>query len=323
MRIFAKVLPRVLKKKYEENMLYARIKDTEKTIGFLIFNGLIFSLVVGVILFQFISILLTVLFTIVFFLFIEIFFYYSLVLKADAISKKMEEVLPDALQLMASNLRAGMTTERALLLSSRDEFGELKYEIDRVGREIATGKGVIESLKAMAKRFRSEKLKKSIQLISSGLSAGGELAPLLEQISSNLRESEFVDKKIRTNILMYVIFIFVSVGVGAPALFGLSSFLIEVLTQQLSGINVPETASSTIPFGLSTVNVSPETILIYLLILLATTSILGSLILGLISSGEEKAGIKYIPFLLALSISLFFLIRVIVKNTLSGLLGFG
>src|SRR3989344_9108556 len=39
--------------------------------------------------------------------------------------KKMETVFPEFLELVSSNLRAGMTIDRALLLSSREEFSPL------------------------------------------------------------------------------------------------------------------------------------------------------------------------------------------------------
>src|SRR3989338_10958147 len=43
-------------------------------------------------------------------------------LKVSARINKMELVFPDFIELMASNLRAGMTIDSALLLSSRKEF---------------------------------------------------------------------------------------------------------------------------------------------------------------------------------------------------------
>ncbi|MBU2497248.1 MAG: type II secretion system F family protein [Nanoarchaeota archaeon] len=321
MRVLAKIIPSKLKRKYEENALYARIKDPERAIGFSIFNGFVLAIIFALIFSRFFNIIITISFGIVIFFFIEVFFYYSFVLRADNVAQKIEKILPDVLQFMASNLRAGMTTEKALLLSSRDEFGLLKKEIDRIGREIATGKGIIPALESMANRFKSEKLKKSVQLIGSGLSAGGELAPLLEQISSNLRESDFVEKKVRSNVLMYVIFIFVAVAVGAPALFGLSSFLVEVLTSQITNIEIP--AASQLPVSISGVSINPQFILIYLTALIIVTCILGSLVIGLISKGEEKEGIKYIPFMLSVALIIFFATRYIVKNMLAGLFGMG
>src|SRR5690349_7842694 len=54
--------------------------------------------------------------------------------------KKMEEVFPDFIELVSSNLRSGMTTDKALLLSSRKEFYPLDLEILALGKDITTGK---------------------------------------------------------------------------------------------------------------------------------------------------------------------------------------
>ena len=45
-------------------------------------------------------------------------------------TERIEQALPDMLQLIASNLRAGMTPYHAMKLASRDEFGPLKEEMD-------------------------------------------------------------------------------------------------------------------------------------------------------------------------------------------------
>src|SRR3989338_8958155 len=50
--------------------------------------------------------------------------------------KRIEEVFPDFLQLMSSNLRAGMTIDRAILMSTRPEFNPFDEEILKTGRDI-------------------------------------------------------------------------------------------------------------------------------------------------------------------------------------------
>ena len=74
----------------------------------------------------------------------------------------------------------------------------------------------------MSDRIDSEKISKVITLIISGLKAGGNISDLLEQTSKNMKEKEIIEKKAASSILMYVIFIFFAVGIGAPLLFGLS-----------------------------------------------------------------------------------------------------
>ena len=82
MRILAKVVPRKLKQKYEANAKYARMKDVERAVGFFIFNGLLLSLVLAFIASRFFSIYAALLAFFIIFIFIEMFFYYSLVFMA-------------------------------------------------------------------------------------------------------------------------------------------------------------------------------------------------------------------------------------------------
>ena len=66
-------------------------------------------------------------------LLIYLFIYFRKILIISARVKKVEAIFPDFLQLMASNLRAGMTIDRAILTSSRPEFAPLDEEIVTTG----------------------------------------------------------------------------------------------------------------------------------------------------------------------------------------------
>lgn len=245
------------------------------------------------------------------------YFYFLNQLKKYRRIKKIEEVFPDFLQLMSSNLRAGITIDRSMLLSVREEFDPLDKEIQKAGREIATGKSMETSLLNMAERIGSEKIRKTILLIISGMRAGGNLATLLEQTATNMRENLFIEKKAASNVLMYVIFIFVAVAAGAPALFGLSTVLVEILTNLLSGI--PDVGSVSLPFTLSAISVSVTFIKYFALTFIVVIDLLAALVLGLVSKGEEKEGIKYFPFILVISLVIFFVIRVLLLKVMAGL----
>jgi len=49
------------------------------------------------------------------------------------------------------------------------------------------------------------------------------------------------------------------------------------------------------------------------------SSVMGSMIIGLISKGKKQAGLKYIPILMILTISLFFIVRSVISGLLGGL----
>ena len=224
--------------------------------------------------------------------------------------RKMEQVFPDFIELMASNLRAGMTVDKALLLSSRKEFAPLDAEIFSLGKDIVTGIDMSVALKKLADRIDSEKIRRTITLIITGLNSGGNLSVILEETAVNMREKNFVEKKAASNVLMYVIFVFFAVAVGAPALFGLSSVLVEVLSKILADIPAQSTAMD-FPFTLTKINVSTTFIFYFSLVFLLVIDVLASFVLGLVMKGNEKEGVKFMVPMVVLSLSIYLASRFI------------
>lgn len=251
---------------------------------------------------------------------ILLYAYFKKVLKRRARIKKLEEVFPDFLQLMSSNLRAGMTIDRAMMLSSRPEFAPLDDEILQTGKDITTGKSIEMSLLDMSKRINSEKINKTILLIISGIRAGGDLAVLLDETAVYMRERGFVEKKASSSVLMYVIFIFLAVSIFAPALFSLSTVLVEILEEILSGIPTDLPTNVSAPFTLSKLNISITFIKYFSIAFMLTIDLLSSLVLGLVNKGDEKEGLKYFPAILVISVFIFFFARILIANFLGDLL---
>jgi len=320
-RYFTKFIPKKIRNNYINLIKYSDTRQNPlKVVGFLIAFGLLLSTTL--------SFYIMVLFDIDFifsfvgiFIFFEILIYLIYLLRADSKARFVENILPDVLQLMSSNLRAGLTIDRALLSSSREEFGPFQKEINIIGKEITLGKEFDESLLHMAKRIKSEKLHKTVELIVSGIRSGGHIAELLEQTAKNLRREDLVEEKIRANAMMYVIFIFVAVCFGAPALFGLSSFLVEVLTTTLGEVSMPDSMSGQMGISMGNVNIGINFVILFSVVFLICSSIFGGMILGLISKGKAKDGIRYIPFLITASLGVFFMARLLMTGLLSGFFG--
>jgi len=244
---------------------------------------------------------------------IIIYFYFSDFLRETARVKKIEKIFPDFLQLMSSNLRAGMTIDKAILLSSREEFSPLDKEIWKTGKDITTGKEIEISLRELAGRINSEKINKTILLIISGIRAGGNLSILLDETAANMREREFVEKKAASNVLMYVIFIFLAVAIFAPALFSLSNVLVNTLNNLMKDIS-PGDIPKNLPISFSGISIDADFIKYFSIVFIIAIGLLASLVIGLVSKGEEKEGIKYFPIILLLSLSTFFILKIIITK---------
>lgn len=313
-RIFARLYPRFLKENIKALILYSNIKIKEEEFtGLIVISSFCLALLMAFLIPIFEK--FAILSFIVFFIIFQFLYYIALVLMADKKAKFVENILPDCLQLTASNLRAGFTTERAFLLSARPEFGFFAEELTLLGKKIASGKSLESAMLDMTKKIKSDKFQKTFSLIIRGVDSGGELASLLSQTAQNLRNQEIVEAKIRASVYMYFIFIFTAICFAAPILFGLSSFLVEVITTQIPVLEVPTGIQA--PIQISRPEITLSFVIYFVVAILVTLCISGSLILGSIKGGGIKSGLKYIPILLMSSLGLFFIIRTVIRNVFS------
>jgi len=320
MLLIARLYPEKLRTSYKQLLDYAAISTPlERYLTLIFFATIAGATVIAFFASLFLSLNFIFLFIICLFL-AHLVAHSWLSLNAEARGKFVEDLLPDLLQLMASNLRAGYTLDRALLLAARPEFGSFKDEINRAGKDVATGTDFNDALIEMSQRIKSDKLQKSVKLIVAGQKSGGSLVDLLSQSATNLRQQKMIDERIRSNVLVYVIFIFAAIGFGAPVLFSLSSFLIDIMKNVFAQIDLPDTTGNIdIPISFSEVTLEPSFVMQYVILSMIVTSIMGSMIIGLISKGKKQAGLKFIPILIILTISLFFIVRSVISTLLGGL----
>ncbi|MDD1444136.1 hypothetical protein MEO93_28115, partial [Dolichospermum sp. ST_sed3] len=92
-----------------------------------------------------------------------------------------------------------------------------------------------------------------------------------------------------------------------------------VLTNILSDIP-PVKSSINMPFTLSKISISVQFTKYFSLMFIIVIDILASMVLGLVSKGEEREGLKFLPAILIMSISVFYISRFFVANFLGDLL---
>jgi flagellar protein FlaJ len=314
MEIYAtlvRLFPRKIIKSYHQMMLWSTIKtEPNKLLGFFLLFAITASLYLGTLVGMFVPWMPYPISVVIAFLILLAIFYFRIVFSVDAKAKFAETVLPDALQLMSSNIRAGLTTDKALLLAARPEFGPLAEEIRRVGKETMTGTNLSDALVKMNNRIRSENLVKTVDLIVNSIKSGGKLADLLDQTSGDLRDQQMIQKEISASVLMYALFIFIAIALAAPLLFAMSSFLVKMLTMMSGKIasSMPSDSAimSNAPISVSNVSISSDFLLMYSVMSLLVSGFFGSLTIGLILKGNAREGLKFAPILIIISLALFF-----------------
>ena len=309
--------PKRVIEKYKNLMIYADLKtDYTRFLNFIIIFGLGVSVGFGAFLTVFLNapITYTPFIALAIYGLFHLLFYLWLTIKADGKGREIEKVLPDALQLMAMNLKAGMTTERAILLAARPEFGAFEQELSKVTKQVLAGADIKEALTDMTKRIKSEKFERTISLLVEGMNAGGELSDLLNQSAEDIRNQKIIEGEIQANVMMYAIFIFFATAVGAPMLYSISTFLVGVLGEQFSRFSVSQTVSTGISFFQGSISLKNEFLLMYALLSLTITAFFSSMIIGIIKSGKEKDGLKLFPVILLCSFIVFGAVRFFVSG---------
>jgi len=248
----------------------------------------------------------------------------SVIFIADSRAEEIEKILPDALQLMGANIRAGMTIDRAIWLSARPEFGVFEDEIKRVGAKTVAGKPIEKALMEMTKRIKSDILEKTVKLIIEGIAAGGEIANLMEEIANNIRVTRSLKKEIKSSVVTYSIFILFAAVIGAPALFSIGLFFVETMTklwtpEVLGGVEAGSGFAGGGFFSKATgPQVTPTQLFWFAIASLMVMTFFGSLIIGLIQSGKEKIGLKFIPLLMSGAIIVFFVVHFVISLIFGG-----
>ena len=272
-------------------------------------------------------------------------FYVYLVLVADSRASQVEQVLPDALQLISANIRAGMTIDKAIWLCARPEFGPLEKELKRMAADTMAGKPITDSLLAVTRRVKSVLLDRAILLLVQGIRLGGTLASLLLEISNDIRTSQALRREIDAATATYTFFIIFASVVAAPALFAVSTFYVQATTKILTN-----QASSSVAVGGSTTKtgtigglgggktptgiggststggasagsgLTPDELFFYALTSITVSTSFGALIIGMIRYGEAKRGIKFIPLFVLPALGIYVGVLSVISSALGSVI---
>ena len=233
--------------------------------------------------------------------------YFYLDLKIFYRTRKMEEELPDFLQVLSSNLKGGLTFERALWSAVKPRFGVLGSEMAKASKKVMTGYEVSKALTELSDKYDSLLLSRTVDLMVSEIDSGGNVAALLDRIADNLKDLKELKNELSASAIAYIIFISVIVIVISPLLFALSFHLLTLILKFVGQLASATQRASNLPFTFSKVNINPGNFKIFSMIAITIISFFSSLIVSIVEKGDIKSGVKYVPIYIFGSILMYLL----------------
>jgi len=253
--------------------------------------------------------------------------YLLLIYWADKRRNDLEKDLPDALLLISSYVKAGGTIDWAIGSVLHHVYGPLKEEFNETARQLASGASIETAMLELATRNDSPLLRNLSDLVLFGIRAGGEMTDLLTDIAMEIRMTQTLQAEIEAQVSTYKMFFTITILVVAPVLLAVATNFLGVakgfgrMFQEEMSSGGEMTGSSMITgaqAGLAgalmekiqkgqiggLISVQDMELFSYCLCILSSIS--ASALLGVIAKGEEKAGLRYIPLFVIVSVTVFF-----------------
>ncbi|MBI4017897.1 MAG: type II secretion system F family protein [Candidatus Aenigmarchaeota archaeon] len=234
-------------------------------------------------------------------------------------AREVEDMLPEALELLSSNLKAGLPLKESLQMLMSEEFGQLGVEMSSAATEMSTGTPIVEALKSTRFHVASELYGKTIETLSRSVESGVNMDRICGELARNINDLHNIRRDIRASTVTYTLFLSFAALIASPILFALSTFLTEASTQIFSAAS-ETTGGGGAPLGLlsfSTTLPPIDLLRNFFLVAIAITSIFTSLGVGIVREGSVRVGLRYMPIFLIVSFVVYF----IAKSAVTSIVG--
>ena len=214
-------------------------------------------------------------------------------------SKKEEEISGMFLEFsrnLAESVATGTPISKSIVNMSKKDYKSLNPHIRKMSNQITLGIPVNIAMKTFADDVDNSVIKRAVALIREAEKAGGEIDYILGSVASSISEIEKLKKERKAaiyNLIVqgYIIF-FIFIGIML-----VMEFKILPLTYGTESIGSPFGGGdlTSIGAGISapSTKLSPEQISRMFLYLLLTQGFFAGLVIGKLSEGSLKSGIKH------------------------------
>jgi flagellar protein FlaJ len=244
--------------------------------------------------------------------------------------KEMEEKFPVFLRDIIESLSAGLPLHKAVISSSKVDYGRLSEEIRKMSNQLSWGLPLQKVLDQFADRVRSSKrMFTSIKIINESYQSGGDVVSILSTVAdhSNLLEDAERERKALLNqyvVLMYAISILFIVIVVAINKLMLPIFQTTSATSEVSqALGMSNPCDACYGFDCTVCkfyeaasvhmfSIDPNSVASYYISLFFFMSVVQAIFSGLVAGqiGENSltAGIKHSLILVSITVVAFYLL---------------
>lgn len=201
--------------------------------------------------------------------------------------RRKEELYTEFLFKLSELMRGGLDPIKSVTELSKSDLGELTPHIRLAATSMMFGKTFEEAMDAMAESLGSELISRYTELLIVASYSGGSVADLILKASEDMREILEIEREKEGNLSQYTFIFYFAQGINAFIAYTLATSLLPFLqslgAQTLFGVN-------------ALANLDFRHGFFHLLII---NAFFGGLIIGKITEGEARYGLKHASVLIA------------------------
>jgi flagellar protein FlaJ len=206
--------------------------------------------------------------------------------------REKEEKFLEFSRDLVENVRSGTPVSKGIMNLSNRNYGSLTPHVGKLANQLSIGITLTTALKTFAKDTKSKVISRAAGLISEAERAGGQIETILESVANSVSQIEQLRKErkaavsnlITQGYMIFIIFIIIML---------VMEFKILPLVTDLGGGSGLQSKA---------VEVSSDDFSTPLFVMLLVQSFFAGLVIGKISEGTIKRGIKHSFILLSITL---------------------
>ena len=206
--------------------------------------------------------------------------------------KELESRFLEFVRDLVENVKSGTPISKGIVNLQNRDYGPLSNYTRKLSNQISLGIPLTKALYTFSKDTKSAMIMRSVGLISEAEKAGGDISTILESVLHSVNQTEELKKERKTSVYNltvqgYIIFIV---------------FIIIMLVLEIKILPLASGVGEVGALSIKARSVSPEQFSTPLFFLLLIQSFFAGLVIGKISEGSFKDGIKHSFILIALTL---------------------
>src|SRR3989344_3683063 len=210
--------------------------------------------------------------------------------------KEKEEKFLFFVRDLVENVRSGTPVSRSIMNLKKRNYGSLSPHIEKLANQLSIGMTLTDSLIVFSKDTESKVISRAVGLISEAERAGGKIETILESVASSINQIEILRKERKAAISNLV--------TQGNIIFMV--FIVIMLVLEFKILPLVSSLGDTDGFGARIgVDVGPsdaQDLSMPLFIMILVQSLFAGLVIGKISEGSIRDGIKHSFILLTITL---------------------